>query len=91
MILGINMSKFKDDIDDLEQDLRKLREVYTFLHVNGIERSDLNQNEIANFRELLENLHIAYMEFEQNNSIIDMQRQIDDCTDRWIDENERGQ
>ena len=88
MGLGINMSVFKNDIEDLEEDVKTLRTVYTFLHVNGIDHNDLTEQETAKFRELLENLHIAYMKFTQHNNITDMQLQIDDCSERWSEESQ---
>lgn len=79
----INMCNFKDDIENLELDIRTLQEVQTFLRCN---RYDLNDDEIDNFRTLLENLHSTYIDFDK--SITDLEIQMDNCTTRWEDENQ---
>lgn len=79
----INMCNFKDDMENLELDIRTLQEVQTFLRCN---RYDLNDDEIDNFHILLENLHSAYIDFDK--SITDLKIQIDNCTTRWEDDNQ---
>lgn len=78
----INMCRLRDNIDDLQEDVKTLRMLYSFLKLN---RDDLQENEIANFRQLLDDLRSAYIKFDE--SITNLEMQIDDCTTRWAEKN----
>lgn len=79
----INMCRLRNDVEDLQEDVKTLKMVYAFLKLN---RDDLQEDEITSFRNLSENLHNAYMDFMQH--VTNLKIQVDNCTTRWTEENE---